>query len=95
MKFPTITILTTGIAFCLASCGENVATETTEASTEQAANAEYPLTTCVVSGEELGSMGEPVVVEHIGTEVKLCCDQCLDKFNSDPAKYAKMVSDAK
>lgn len=92
MKYPKITILITAIAFSLAACGEKDPTETT---TDQAASGEYPLTTCVVSGEELGSMGDPVVVEHNGTEVKLCCDQCLDKFNSDPAKYAKKVTDAK
>lgn len=92
MNFPTITIIASAIAFSLASCGEKTSTESPS---NQATAAEYPLTTCVVSGEKLGSMGEPVVVEHNGTKVKLCCDQCIDKFNSDPAKYAKMVTDAK
>lgn len=91
MKFPTITILTTVIALSLVACGGKTSTDSP---IEQAA-ADYPLTTCVVSGEKLGSMGEPVVVEHNGTKVKLCCDQCIDKFNSDPAKYAKLVTDAK
>ena len=47
----------------------------------------YPLNVCVVSGEELGSMGEPFLVEYEGTTVKLCCDSCLPKFNADPAKF--------
>jgi len=47
----------------------------------------YPLDTCVVSGEKLGSMGEPFVITHEGTEVRFCCDGCLPKFKKDPAKY--------
>ena len=47
----------------------------------------YPLTTCVVSGEKLDSMGDPYVFTHEGTEVRLCCESCLDDFNKEPAKY--------
>ena len=54
----------------------------------------YPLKTCVVSGESLGSMGKPVKVTHEGTEVQLCCKSCLKDFNKDPGKYVKMVKDA-
>lgn len=51
----------------------------------------YPLTTCVVSGEALGSMGDPVVLNHEGKEVRLCCDSCIEKFNADPAKYLEKL----
>jgi hypothetical protein len=51
----------------------------------------YPLTTCVVSGEALGSMGDPVVLTHEGREVRLCCDSCIPKFNADPAKYLEKL----
>ena len=51
------------------------------------ANSAYPLTTCVVSGEKLGEMGPPVVINHQGTEVRFCCNGCVKKFNADPAKY--------
>lgn len=55
----------------------------------------YPLKTCVVSGEELGSMGEPFVIVHEGTTVKFCCDGCVDDFKEDPAPYlAKLVAAA-
>ena len=47
----------------------------------------YPLKVCIVSGEELGGMGEPYVHDHNGTTVKFCCEPCLDKFNEDPDKY--------
>ena len=54
----------------------------------------YPLTTCVVTGEKLGTMGKPFSVTHEGTEVQFCCKSCLKDFNADPAKYVKMVKDA-
>ncbi len=47
----------------------------------------YPLKVCVVSGKELGSMGESYLHEHNGTTVKFCCEPCLEKFNEDPGKY--------
>lgn len=46
-----------------------------------------PLDKCVVSGEALGSMGDPVVLTHNGQEVKLCCNDCVDGFNKEPEKY--------
>jgi YHS domain-containing protein len=47
----------------------------------------YPLTTCVVTGEKLGEMGPPVVINYKGTEVRFCCDSCPKKFYKDPEKY--------
>jgi len=55
---------------------------------------EYPLDTCPVSGEKLGSMGKPVVIRHEGREVRLCCAGCIDKFKQDPAKYLKKLDEA-
>ena len=51
----------------------------------------YPLKTCVVSGEPLGSMGEPYVINHNGTEVRLCCKSCLKDFKADPNRYLSMI----
>ena len=56
--------------------------ETTSSATD-----DYPLKVCVVSGEELGGMGEPYVHQHEGTTVKFCCKPCLKKFNEDPESY--------
>ena len=55
----------------------------------------YPLDTCPVSGEKLGSMGDPVVVSHEGVEVRLCCKGCLKEFNADPKKFADIVTAAR
>jgi hypothetical protein len=68
------------------------------ASTVAAAD-DYPLTTCVVSGEKLGSMGAPV--EHVHKQegkpdrlVRFCCKACIKDFTQDPEKYLKMIDDA-
>lgn len=53
----------------------------------------YPLKTCIVSDEPLGSMGEPVVLVQQSQEVKFCCDGCTGPFKKDPARYlAKLAS---
>ncbi|MFT5467761.1 MAG: hypothetical protein ACI8UO_002868 [Verrucomicrobiales bacterium] len=52
----------------------------------------YPLKTCVVSGEELGSMGEPVIVKHGDVTVKLCCKSCIDDFNAEPEKFVAKLN---
>lgn len=55
----------------------------------------YPLTTCVISGEKLDSMGKPYVFTSEGTEVRLCCSHCKPDFEKNPAKYIKIIEDAK
>jgi hypothetical protein len=54
-------------------------------------SASYPLKKCVVSGEELGSMGDPVAYKWGDVEVQFCCDDCVAKFEKEPEKYAAMV----
>jgi YHS domain-containing protein len=54
----------------------------------------YPLSTCVVSGEKLGEMGKPFVIQHDGREVQFCCASCQKDFKKDPAKYLKKLDDA-
>ena len=58
----------------------------------------YPLDTCVVSGEKLGEMGEPIVFvytnKNVNQEIKFCCPSCKPKFLKDPDKYMKTIKDA-
>ena len=78
------------IAFSLTafvSCKDDKSTTSDPPSETSKVDADYPLDTCVVSGEKLGSMGEPFVITHEGTEVRFCCDSCVPKFEKDPAKY--------
>ena len=88
MKTKTILALILFLPLALASCSKE---EGANGAGNGASGGDYPLTTCVVSGEPLGSMGEPVVIEHKGTTVKFCCDSCLPKFNKDPETYVAKV----
>lgn len=51
----------------------------------------YPLKTCLVSDEDLGSMGDPFVFTHEGQEIKLCCKSCQKDFKKTPAKFLKKL----
>lgn len=47
---------------------------------------------CPVSGEMLGTMGEPKEIEIKGQSVWICCDGCKDQLLADPDKYlAKLI----
>jgi YHS domain-containing protein len=47
----------------------------------------YPLTTCPVSQEALGSMGEPVNLVYNNRLVRFCCKGCVRQFKKAPADY--------
>lgn len=53
----------------------------------------YPLDTCPVSGGKLGSMGDPVVKEYDGREVRFCCAGCIKKFEADKDGYWKKIDE--
>ncbi|NIP92573.1 MAG: hypothetical protein GWO24_03525 [Akkermansiaceae bacterium] len=86
-------------ALVLSSCGDGGSSAESSGDTPDKASAEspepYPLQVCVVSGEELGSMGKPVIIEHEGTEVRFCCKECLPDFNKDPDKYLAILKAGK
>lgn len=54
----------------------------------------YPLDTCVISGKKLGSMGDPVVLDHEGQTVQLCCKGCEKPFTSNPEKGLEKIKAA-
>ena len=47
----------------------------------------YTSDECIVTDNELGSMGDPIIMVHEGQEVKFCCKPCVKKFKRNPAKY--------
>lgn len=62
---------------------------------------DYPLGTCVVSGDPLvaGEMGPPIdyLYEEQGKDprlVRFCCKGCIRTFKKNPAKYLKMIDEA-
>ncbi len=75
----TVAALVSGVAF---------------AEDKKAEKKKYPLTTCVVSDEKLGSMGKTFVHQHEGREVQFCCKSCLKDFKKEPSKYIKKIEAA-
>jgi YHS domain-containing protein len=51
----------------------------------------YPLKDCLVTGNELGSMGKPISKVYDGQEIRFCCKPCVKKFEANPAKYLAML----
>lgn len=86
MKTRTILALIATIPFALVSCSDKESGGGSDNDSTASAG-KYPIDTCVVSDEKLGSMGEPVEVVHKGTTVKFCCDSCIPEFNKDPDTY--------
>lgn len=70
------------------------ASDETATSQPAAVSFPYPIDTCVVSGEKLGSMGDPVTLLHEGREIKLCCNGCVKEFEAEPAKVIKKLDQA-
>lgn len=68
----------------------------TDASLIEKQKVAYPLDTCVVLGNKLGSDGEAVDYLYKGRLVRFCCAGCIAAFEKDPGKYlAKLDAAAK
>ncbi|HIG10528.1 MAG: hypothetical protein ABGY71_01995 [bacterium] len=88
MKLTSLLFLISAPALALAwDAQEGARDPSTPTPTEERIGDPYPLATCPVSGEELGSMG--AAIKHLvgGREVRLCCKSCIRKIKKDPAKY--------
>lgn len=55
----------------------------------------YPLELCIVTDNDLGSMGDPRTFVYEGQEIKICCKPCEKKFLKDPAKYLEKLEPKK
>lgn len=51
----------------------------------------YPSKACPVSGEALGSMGDPINRLYGTKLVRLCCKGCLKSYEKNPAKFAEQI----
>jgi hypothetical protein len=76
-------------------------TPQTDAAWLAQARADYPLTSCAVSGDAFdgGAMGQPIdfIYREDGKPdrlVRMCCKDCQKDFRKDPAKYLKVIDDA-
>jgi hypothetical protein len=52
----------------------------------------YPLKTCIVTDNALGSMGKVITKVYDGQEIKFCCKPCVRKFEKNPAKYLSKLN---
>jgi YHS domain-containing protein len=92
MKFLTTTlvILTLATGSALAQqANDQAASQTPQADAreQQRIGDPWPLSTCPVSGEVLGEMGQPIVKIYDGREVRFCCNGCIDTFEANPEQY--------
>lgn len=92
-----VTVLIVGalsLALSTSSPGQDKPTSNPTSSPTKTSKAPYTLPSCIVSGEALGSMGDPIVYEHEGREVRFCCKGCIEKFEKEPAKYLQAMDAA-
>jgi starvation-inducible outer membrane lipoprotein len=47
----------------------------------------YPLKVCIVTDNDLDSMGDEQTRVYEGQVVKFCCEPCVTKFESHKPKY--------
>ena len=76
-------------------------TDKTDAAWLAKARADYPLDSCIVSGDKFdgGDMGTPkdFIYKQDGQPdrlVRFCCKDCIKDFKQDPAKFLKVIDDA-
>ena len=88
------------VRFCCAGCPAGFERDL-EASLEKldkaiadAQRPHYALEVCPVSGQPLGSMGEPVEAVASNQLVRLCCAGCEGALEADPAQYVAKVAEA-
>ena len=58
---------------------------------QSASGVSVSVTKCAVCGESLGD--KTSISQHNGQSVKLCCQDCLTKFNQDPDKYVAKLKE--
>ena len=83
----------------LTSAALTAAAAQTDAEVIAAARKTYPLKTCLVSNEPLGSMGEAAGYIHRtpgqpDRVVFFCCEGCGEDFKASPAKFLAKVDAA-
>lgn len=81
-------------AFVLNAASDDGEQSVEESKPKEMEREPYILETCPVSGERLGSMGEPVEVIVEGRPVKLCCSGCKKDLTATPDKYLAIVDAA-
>ena len=91
MKLRTLLILATALTTALATAAEkNLPPDSAQSKIENPKSKiprPYPLDVCLVTDNDLGSMGEETSIVYEGQVIKFCCAPCEKKFLKTPAKY--------
>ena len=90
MKTNVILVAGTAFSLVLASCSSTtVDPHAGHDMSSMSSTGVKPYTSdkCIVTGNRLGSMGDPISLVHNGQEVKFCCKPCVAKFKANPDKY--------
>ncbi len=72
---------------------EHAQADTKQANAPEVESQPYTLSTCPVSGEALGSMGDPVVKVIDGREVRFCCAMCVGRFEKNKDELFKQIDE--
>ncbi len=94
-------LLATALRAADVPAGDLVTPTDKDAAWLDAARSDYPLKTCLVSDEELGSMGKPAdyIYRQSGQPdrlVRFCCKMCIRKFKQAPEKHlARLTPEGK
>lgn len=84
-------VLATFIAAAVGFAADAPKTPETKPTAPATAPKPYPLKTCIVSDNDLDSMGEQTSIVHEGRVIKFCCQPCVAKFQKNPAKYLPKI----
>ena len=77
----------TGTALFMTACASTGGSSSAAAGTSVGGTKPYPLKTCIVTENDLGSMGDETRIVYQGQEIKFCCKPCEAKFRKNPEKY--------
>lgn len=83
--------LLTGSALFMTACASSGGSSGSTAATSVGGTKPYPLKTCIVTENDLGSMGDEQRIFYQGQEIKFCCKPCEAKFLGNPAKYLARI----
>lgn len=83
--------LLTGSALFMTACASSGGSSGSTAATSVGGTKPYPLKTCIVTENDLGSMGDEQRIVYQGQEIKFCCKPCEAKFLGNPTKYLARI----
>ena len=86
MKTTLRTLITTALLGLSLSACSTPKTHTSTQGTKR-----YPLTQCIVTDNDLASMGGAITKVYNGQEIKFCCKPCIKKFEANQAKYLAKI----